>query len=129
MSASPGLDGVWGTADDTYADLHLLPGSACIDAGSNADVPADTADLDGDGNTAEPLPFDLAGAGRFADDPYTADTGAGVAPIVDIGAYEYHSGDTNGDGHVDVVDLLGVVYSFGTGGWGWGVRSDVRLRP
>ena len=111
VSASPGLDGIWGTADDTFADLHLLPGSPCIDAGNNADVPADTADLDGDGNTTEPVPFDLAGGSRFADDPYTADTGAGTAPIVDMGAYEFHLGDVNGDGHVDVVDLLDVVYS------------------
>jgi len=38
--------------------------------------------LDGDGNTAEPVPFDLDGAPRFRD------TGSGAAPIVDMGAYE-----------------------------------------
>jgi hypothetical protein len=114
VSVGPGADEIWGTADDTFGDLHLLPGSPCIDAGNNADVPADSADLDGDGNVTEPLPFDLAGAGRFADDPYTAYTGAGTAPIVDMGAYEYHCGDASSDGHVDVVDLLKLVYSFGT---------------
>ena len=35
---------------------------------------------------------------------------------VDMGAYErVLPGDANGDGYVDVVDLLGVVYAFGTG--------------
>ena len=123
VAASPGPDGIWGTADDTFGDLHLLPGSPGIDAGNNADVPADTADLNGNGDTTEPLPFDLAGASRFADDPNTPDTGAGTAPIVDIGAYEYHCGDANGDGHVDVVDLLDVVYSFGT------VKGDAGFDP
>lgn len=34
---------------------------------------------------------------------------------VDMGAYEWSlPGDANGDGYVDVVDLLGVVYAFGT---------------
>jgi parallel beta-helix repeat protein len=126
VSASPGPDGKWGTADDTYGDLHLLPGSPCIDVGSNADVPADICDLDDDGNTTEPLPFDLAGASRFADDPYTPDTGSGTAPIVDIGAYEYHCADASGDGHVDVVDLLDLVYSFGTvvGDLGFDAKCD-----
>ena len=88
---SPGADGVWGTADDDYGDLRLQPNSPCIDAGNNAAVPADTLDLDGDGNTAEPIPFDLAGAPRFWDYPGKADTGSGAAPIVDMGAYEMSS--------------------------------------
>jgi hypothetical protein len=113
----PGLGNV--DTDPLFANpgtgnYRLLPGSPCIDAGSNANVPADTADLDGDGNVTEPLPFDLAGAGRFADDPYAPDTGAGTVPIVDIGAYEHHLADATGDGHVDFVDLLKLVYSFGT---------------
>ncbi len=115
VDASPGPDGIWATADDTYADLRLLPGSPCIDAGSNGDVPRDTADLDADGNTIEPLPIDLAGGSRFANDPFTPDTGSGTPPIVDIGAYEYHPGDADGDGHVDVVDLLITAGSFGVG--------------
>jgi hypothetical protein len=94
-------------------DYKLLPGSPCIDAGNNAPVPADVTDLDGDGDTIEPLPIDLAGAPRFSDHDYAADTGAGTAPLVDMGAYERRLADTNGDGLVDVVDLLDVVYSFG----------------
>ena len=72
---SPGLDGVWGTADDDYGDLRLLPTSPCIDAGKNAAVPVDAT-------------IDLAGNPRFADVPVIADSGLGTAPIVDIGAYE-----------------------------------------
>jgi parallel beta-helix repeat protein len=114
--ADPGQDGTWGTADDNYGELRLLPGSPCIDAGNNADVPADAVDLDADGNTTEPLPLDVAGTQRFADDPHTPDTGAGTAPIVDIGACEYRCADVNGDGLVDVVDLLYVVEAFDTSG-------------
>ena len=69
-------------------DYHLLPDSPCIDAGDNISVPADIHDLDGDGNTAEPLPFDLDGNPRFVDRPDIEDTGNGTPPIVDMGAYE-----------------------------------------
>ena len=75
-------------ANDNYGDLHLLPGSACIDAGSNALVLADTLDLDGDSDITEPIPLDLGNSPRFVDDPYLSDTGSGSAPIVDMGAYE-----------------------------------------
>ena len=70
------LDG----ADDQLAtpdnDLHLSAGSAGIDAGSVAQLPPDTLDLDGDGDTVEPLPMD-------ADDRPRVISGA-----VDLGAYE-----------------------------------------
>lgn len=44
--------------------------------------------MDDDLDVAEPIPYDLDGNPRFADDPAVTDTGAGTAPIVDIGAYE-----------------------------------------
>ncbi len=69
---SPGSDAVWGTADDDYGDLRLRSGSPCIDAGSNAAVPAG-------------ITTDLAGSPRFIDVPRMRDPGA----IVDMGAYEY----------------------------------------
>jgi hypothetical protein len=56
----------------------LLPGSPAINAGSNALLPADTFDLDGDSNTAENLPVDQRGTG-FA---------RVVNTTVDIGAVE-----------------------------------------
>jgi hypothetical protein len=56
----------------------LLAGSPAINAGDNALIPPDTLDLDGDGKTAEPVPFDQRGAG-FA---------RIVGGTVDIGAFE-----------------------------------------
>lgn len=84
-----GPDGMVGTFDD---DLRLMPGSPAIDAGNNTTVPADEFDLDNDGDTTEPIPFDLDGNPRFKDDPLTPDTGVGTPPIVDMGAYEYQRG-------------------------------------
>jgi hypothetical protein len=63
-------------ADPNNADYHFGDGSPCSDAGDNASIPPDTADLDGDGNTTEPIPFDLDGLRRIAD------------LVVDMGAYE-----------------------------------------
>jgi len=104
-----GPDDIFGTEDD---DVRLLRCSPCIDAADNEAVPADEFDLDDDGNTSEPLPFDLDGNPRFVDDPYVTDTGNGTPPIVDMGAYEFQAdcpGDLNGDrtvGHADLGILL-----------------------
>jgi hypothetical protein len=86
-----GEDNTPGTEDD---DLRLSFGSPCIDAGNNSAVPLDALDLDDNGDTTEPIPFDLDGNARFVDDPYTEDCpqpGAecGTPPIVDMGAYEF----------------------------------------
>ncbi|MGH6959255.1 MAG: hypothetical protein ACREE7_02105 [Dongiaceae bacterium] len=98
-----GPNGLPGTADD---DLRLDYGSPCIDAASNAAVPADTFDLDGDGDTTEPTPLDLVGYARFRDDPLTPDSGAGTPPIVDMGAYEFRPlGDLNCDGALNNFDV------------------------
>lgn len=80
-----GADNLAGTLDD---DWRLTRGSPCVDAGRNAAVPPDADDLDGDGDTSEPLPLDLAGRPRFLDLPSVPDTGLGTPPIVDMGAYE-----------------------------------------
>jgi parallel beta-helix repeat protein len=84
----------------TFADndYRLSANSPCIDSGNNGALPADVLDLDADGDTAEPQPFDLAGRPRFVDDPGMPDTGSGAPPIVDIGAYEYM---LNGDCDLD----------------------------
>lgn len=97
---APGPDAIRGTADDDAGDLRLRAGSPAIDAGDNNAVLADSVDLDGDDDTHEPLPFDLAGARRFTDDPESGDSGQGSVPIIDMGAYEYqppssHAGNAN----------------------------------
>ncbi|MHC5006119.1 MAG: right-handed parallel beta-helix repeat-containing protein, partial [Planctomycetota bacterium] len=120
-------------ADPTFADAdgRLAPGSPCIDAADNTAVPADTEDLDGDEDVTEPVPFDLDGNPRFADDTGTPDTGSGDPPIVDMGAYEFlgttlividfdppdespaegeairqATGDLDGNGTIDVVVVI-----------------------
>jgi len=104
--------------DPDNDDYRLAPGSPCIDAADNAAVPPDEFDLDEDGDTEEPLPFDLAWSPRFVDDPDTEDTGNGSPPIVDMGAYEYQAGacpaDFDGDGDVDTADLLYLLGAWGT---------------
>lgn len=72
-----------------FGDLRLLPSSPCIDAGDNSFVGLDEQDIDDDGNTNELMPIDIARKNRFFDEPAVADSGAGSAPIIDIGAYEY----------------------------------------
>ena len=75
--------------------------------------------------------IDLAGQPRFVDDPRTADTGIGPAPIVDLGAFEFQGpefsiADINGDGIVDGVDL-GIVlanWSIPAGSPGCGGVAD-----
>jgi CSLREA domain-containing protein len=65
----------------------LVGGSVAIEAGSNANLPADTFDLDGDADTAETLPVDQRGVGY----PRNADSAdADAIQTVDIGAYELH---------------------------------------
>ncbi len=70
-------------------DLRVRGDSPAIDAGNNSAVRPDAADLDGDGDTGEPVPCDLTKAARFVDVPFVSDTGVGDPPLVDIGAYEY----------------------------------------
>jgi len=62
--------------DVATRNFALLPSSPAIDAGNNAGVPAT-------------IVGDFVGARRFFDEPSVADTGLGLAPIVDIGAFEY----------------------------------------
>jgi len=59
----------------------------------------------GDNSLVAGITTDLEGNLRLADDPATADTGSGVAPIVDMGAYEFQTAaDTDGDGIPDDTD-------------------------
>ena len=85
-------------------------------------VPGDGTDLDDDGDTDEPIPFDLDGNPRFMNDLDTQDTGLSEdgCPITDIGAYEFQDGTTeccpadfDGDGDVDAADLAEPLSSWG----------------
>ena len=72
-----GPDGLWSTPDDDYGDMRLRADSPARDRGALDALPADSADLDGDGDLAEAIPYDLAGLPRVS------------WWGVDLGAYEY----------------------------------------
>ncbi len=88
-----GADNLTGTPDD-----DLTPtAAAAIDTGLASALPADTEDLDGDGNTAEPIALDYSGQPRL------------LGPAVDRGAVEAVPaipGDFDGDGDVDGDDAV-----------------------
>ena len=70
-------DGDWSTlGNNDYGDLSVQISSPTIDAGDNAAVPIG-------------ITTDIKGSGRFWDHLGTPDTGAGTAPLVDIGAHEF----------------------------------------
>jgi hypothetical protein len=73
-----GVDLVQGTEDDDY---RLQKSSPAIDRGDIGFLPPDSFDLDGDGDTTEWIPFDLAGFERVWA------TRSDLA-IPDMGAYE-----------------------------------------
>ncbi|NLE56732.1 MAG: hypothetical protein GX616_00110 [Planctomycetes bacterium] len=87
-----GPDAVPGTIDD---NPKLSRGSSCINTGNDVAVPPDIFDLDGDGDTTELMPFDLAWQSRT------------VGDHVDMGAFEFQSppGDFDLDGDVDQADF------------------------
>ncbi len=101
-----GSDGLSGTEDD---DLQLADDSPCIDAGDNTAVPADIFDLDRDGDSTERVPFDLHDATRLIEIPEAPNNGAGVPPLVDLGAFEHRRapvlGDLNCDGLLTFDDI------------------------
>ncbi|MCX8072342.1 MAG: hypothetical protein N3C12_07820 [Candidatus Binatia bacterium] len=74
FSDPDGADNTPGTLDD---DLRLRSGSPAIDAGNNS-----APGLAG-------ITTDFAGGLRFMEDPLTFDTGQGLPPVVDMGAFEF----------------------------------------
>ena len=70
--------GTGNTTADPLLDANGVPASnsPAINAGNNSYLPTDVADVDGDGNTSEVLPLDLAGNARIQ------------GGTVDMGAYE-----------------------------------------
>ncbi len=106
--------------DTANGDYRLQPGSPAIDRGHNWLVATDDLDLDNDGNTDELTPLDLDGNARIANGG--ARSGCGAPAIVDIGAYEFQGvpitidlciGDTDGNGAIDVFDLLELLSAWG----------------
>ena len=106
--------------DPDAGDFRLAAGSPCIDLGNNAAVP-------------KGIDIDLDGAPRFMDDPDTRDcpqpgADCGIAPIVDMGAYEFQPiicrWDLDDSGAVGVKDLLILL-----GNWGnpYGVSDLLAL--
>ena len=75
----PGTNGI-----DDWGDLRLTGTSPAVDAGDSGRIPADTFDLDQDGDTDEPVPFDIRGNSRVFGDS------------IDIGAYEYQAAPDTG---------------------------------
>ena len=67
-----GPDGIWFTEDD---GLRVKSSSSAINSGYNDSLPRDSNDLDKDGNTTEPIPYDASGRPRR------------VGTKVDIGVY------------------------------------------
>lgn len=107
----PGEGNVTGDANfanPAARDYRLGAGAPAIDAGSNLEIPADTYDIDRDGDTTEPWPVDLGGLARRDDAKSVPDTGLGKAPVVDMGAFEYFP-DCNGNGVEDAFDIAGGV--------------------
>jgi parallel beta-helix repeat protein len=99
LTNATGPDGTLGTADD---DLRLSYLSPCRDSGSDALLPPDYADLDDNGNTTEPVPYDLQNQTRIIDGDCS-----GTA-TVDMGALEYNpkqTGDLNSDCQIDLTDF------------------------
>src|SRR5262249_1056500 len=105
-------------SDDGQCGPVPLDGSPVIDAGDTTALPSDSADFDQDGGTPERLPLDLPGRARARDDPETADSGVGPAPVVDIGAFEFRRkyGDLDHNGNVELQDLAILLASFGSAG-------------
>lgn len=73
--------------DAANGDYTLAAHSPAIDAGDNSVVRPDTFDANGNANTSEDTP-DLANNSRRYNDINVVDTGAGTAPVVDLGALE-----------------------------------------
>jgi parallel beta-helix repeat protein len=101
-----GADGVAGTGDE---DLRLRDVSPCIDAGNNAAVTV--------GADVEQIPRRIDALSR-------ADSGQGIAPLVDMGAYEFHT-DCNGNGIANDQDIAAGNSPDGNGN---GIPDECELR-
>lgn len=90
----------------TTPEMRLGDESPCIDAGSTDLLPSDVADLDGDGDTEEPLPLDMVLAARVSGE------GVDMGPLEVI--VSTCPSDLNGDGQVGAFDLGGLLSAWGS---------------
>jgi hypothetical protein len=105
-----GLDDVAGTLDD---DFTLTAGSAAIDRGDSALVPAGVL-------------FDLLGRERFRQNVESPDAVPGGVPV-DCGAFEYQrlcDADFNADGFIDFFDYDEFVRIFELRAYGEELQAD-----
>ena len=102
-------------ADPGSGDFSLLPGSPCIDAGSNLLVAFDLDDVDMNGLDLDLYPFDVFGNPRFTQDISAADTGVtdGRNFVIDMGPVERvvavatdGNADCNGNLTNDLIDIV-----------------------
>lgn len=107
-----GPDQTLGTLDDNSRPAVDSP---AIDSGNPYPPMLDTADLDGDGDTNEWIPIDLAGTVRMIDIPGVPNTAFGNPPI-DRGTYEFISpgcpADLDSNGQVDDADFVVFVQAY-----------------
>jgi len=100
---NPGPDGLWDGTDDCIGNLKLQYGSPCIEVGNNSYLPADSFDLDNDGDMNEPVSIDLADHLRLID------RDRDFIATVDMGAYERGvcpgNPDLDGSGLVNFADF------------------------
>lgn len=90
----------------------LLPGSPAIDVGDNTIIPSDSFDIDGDGDTTEPIPFDQRGKGFLRVINQTVDLGAVEFVTITSGQIEvFPDSLVFGDVIVDDVSTLTVTIS------------------
>jgi hypothetical protein len=90
---SPGSRSIEGEWID--GDYHLASWSSCIDAGDDGSLPPDVLDLDGNGDTTEPLPLDLGNQPRIQ------------GRAVDMGAYEQAGGTVGPPPSIDLTASFG----------------------
>ncbi len=77
-------------------DYTLASGSPCIDAGQDTSIPVGVTE-------------DLVQTPRELNDPATADTGDGTAPVVDMGSYEYFLSCTTAEDCGDIDGTTGII--------------------
>ena len=127
-----GPDGLTGTGDEDFRSTRCSEG---IDQGDQTLLPADRADIDEDGDTSEPIPFDLLGNPRVIDIPSVPNAPGvpGGDSAVDRGPYEFDGlgeicpADIDCDGNgirdnLDIIDCDGELWCLDCNGNG---RPDV----